>query len=150
MQSSAVPTFYPIYLRAARTAQVLRPPAGLSANQQDWPGGETSLIAARLDDLRAMVRRNQVSFPSQIPVFEKHDRCDLQPKLVQLFFLFGWSSRRIAARYKMLPQRVVQILNTWRRRAVEMGYVQEIPPARKPAQTSEEPIQVIFSHVIRS
>jgi hypothetical protein len=32
-------------------------------------------------------------------------------------------------RYGLIRQRVQQILHTWRRRAVEMGYVQHIPPA---------------------
>jgi hypothetical protein len=78
--------------------------------------------------LRRKIRRNRASFPSQVPTFPKHDRPDLQRKLVQLYFLFGWSCNRIALRYGILRQRVQQILSTWKRRAIQMGYIQDIPP----------------------
>ncbi|MGD0130780.1 MAG: hypothetical protein ABSE57_01995 [Bryobacteraceae bacterium] len=83
-----------------------------------------------LNELRRRVRQNRVSFPSQVPAFAKHDRPDVQVKAVQLYFLFGWSCNRIAQRYGLLRQRVQQILSTWKRRAIEMGYIQEIPPAK--------------------
>lgn len=82
-----------------------------------------------LNELRRKVRENLVSFPSQVPIFPKHDRPDLQRKAVQLYFLFGWSCSRIAQRYGVLRQRIQQILSTWKRRAIEMGYVQDIPQA---------------------
>jgi hypothetical protein len=82
-----------------------------------------------LAELRRKIRRNRVSFPSQVPTFSKHDRPDLQRKLVQLYFLFGWSCNRIALRHGILRQRVQQILSTWKRRAIQMGYIQDIPPA---------------------
>jgi DNA-directed RNA polymerase specialized sigma subunit len=83
-----------------------------------------------LSELRKKVRSNRVSFPSQVPTFPKHDRPDLQRKAVQLYFLFGWSCSRIAQRYGILRQRIQQILSTWKRRAIQMGYIQEIPPAK--------------------
>jgi len=82
-----------------------------------------------LSELRGKIRRNRVSFPSQVPIFPKHDRPDIQRKAVQLYFLFGWSCSRIAQRYGVLRQRIQQILSTWKRRAIQMGYIQEIPPA---------------------
>ena len=82
-----------------------------------------------LSELRGKIRRNRASFPSQVPTFAKHDRPDLQRKAVQLYFLFGWSCSRIAERYGVLRQRIQQILSTWKRRAIQMGYIQEIPPA---------------------
>jgi hypothetical protein len=82
-----------------------------------------------LNELRRRVRQNRVSFPSQVPTFEKHDRPDVQRKAVQLYFFFGWSCSRIAQRHGLLRQRVQQILSTWKRRAIQMGYIQEIPPA---------------------
>ncbi len=85
----------------------------------------------RLDQLRHAIRVNRVSFPAQVPVFEKHDRPDLQRKIVQLYFLLGWKCNSIAARYGVARQRVQQILNTWKRRAIEMGYVQHIPPVQE-------------------
>jgi hypothetical protein len=85
-----------------------------------------------LNELRKRIRQNRISFPSQVPTFEKHDRPDVQRKAVQLYFLFGWSCKRIALRHGLLRQRVQQILSTWKRRAIQMGYIQEIPPAVPP------------------
>jgi hypothetical protein len=82
-----------------------------------------------LNELRRKIRQNRVSFPAQVPTFPKHDRPDLQRKTVQLYFLLGWSCDRIAQRHGLLRQRVQQILSTWKRRAIQMGYIQEIPPA---------------------
>jgi hypothetical protein len=84
----------------------------------------------KINTLRSAIRCNRISFPSQVPVFPKHDRPDLQRKMVQLYFLFGWSCRRIGARYGLRRQRVQQVLNVWKRRAVQMGYLQSIPPAQ--------------------
>ncbi|HTW65429.1 MAG TPA: hypothetical protein VME17_12460 [Bryobacteraceae bacterium] len=89
---------------------------------------DQSLAGVKIKKLREGIRANRISFPSQVPVFQKHDRADLQRKAVLLYFVFGWSCRRIGARYGLRRQRVQQILNTWTRRAVETGYVQTIPP----------------------
>jgi hypothetical protein len=78
--------------------------------------------------LRRKLRKNQISFPAQVPTFAKHDRPDVQRKVAQLYFLFGWTSLRIAQRYGLMRQRVQQILSTWVRRAIQAGYIQEIPP----------------------
>jgi hypothetical protein len=93
------------------------------------PENANSIEQLSLNELRGKIRRNRVSFPSQVPTFAKHDRPDLQRKTVQLYFLFGWSCSRIAQRYGVLRQRIQQILSTWKRRAIQMGYIQEIPPA---------------------
>lgn len=90
---------------------------------------ELKVGALRLNHLRKEIRSNRVSFPSQVPIFEKHDRPDLQRKIVQLYFVLGWSCGSIGDRYGLIRQRIQQILNTWKRRAVEMGYIQHIPPA---------------------
>ena len=81
------------------------------------------------------IRSNRVTFPAQVPVFVKHDRPDLQRKLVQLYFLSGWSTYRIATRYSMTAQRVHQVINTWKQRAVQMGYIQEIPHPHSAGKT---------------
>lgn len=83
-----------------------------------------------LSELRKKIRSNRASFPSQVPIFPKHDRPDLQRRAVQLYFLFGWSRNRIARRYGILRQRIQQILSTWKRPQFKMGYIQEIPPAK--------------------
>jgi hypothetical protein len=100
------------------------------------PENEEKIEDFTLSELRHKIRQNRVSFPSQVPVFEKHDRPDIQRKAVQLYFLFGWSCKRIAERHGLLRQRVQQILSTWKRRAIQMGYIQEIPPAMPPLETS--------------
>jgi hypothetical protein len=66
-----------------------------------------------------------------VPTFEKHDRPDVQWKLVQLYFILGWNCDAIGARYGLIRQRVRQILTTWKRRAVEMGFIQYIPPVER-------------------
>jgi hypothetical protein len=89
---------------------------------------EVPLKSLRIDQLREALRMNSVSFPSQVPVFNRDDRPDLQRKFAQLYFVLGWSCGRIAVRYGIVRQRVGQILNAWTRRAVEMEYIQIIPP----------------------
>jgi hypothetical protein len=88
--------------------------------------------------LRRAIRANRISFPSQVPVFPKHDRADLQRKMVQLYFLFGWSCSRIGARYSLRRQRVQQILNAWKQRAVQVGYLQPIPPVAREADQKSD------------
>ena len=81
-----------------------------------------------IGDLREAIRANRVSFPSQVPAFTKHDRPDLPRKLAQLYFVLGWNYTSIGARYGLGPARVRQILDTWKRRAVKAGFIQQIPP----------------------
>src|SRR5271165_4309300 len=78
--------------------------------------------------LRQAVQENLVSFPSQVPVFEKRSRPDLQQKIVVLYFVLGWTMDDIAKRYGLGRQRMGQILTAWRIRAVKEGYVQAIEP----------------------
>lgn len=92
------------------------------------PLGQMKLDALRIDELRLAIRANQVTFPSPVPTFGRHDRADLQWKLAQLYFVHGWNCEGIAAKYGLIHQRVRQILKTWKRRAVETGYIQFIPP----------------------
>jgi hypothetical protein len=77
--------------------------------------------------IRTAVWNNRVSFPSQIPVFEKQSRPDIQWRIVQLYFVRRWSFRRLAERYGVSPQRIMQIIGNWTVRAVALGYIQEIP-----------------------
>jgi hypothetical protein len=83
-----------------------------------------------LSQLRRAIRSNQVSFPSQVPTFEKHDRPDVQRRLVQLYFVMGRDCHVIGERYGLSRTRVQQILNTWRRRAMATGYLQPLLPKR--------------------
>jgi hypothetical protein len=111
------------------------------------PLDQVRLLSLRSDQLRLAIRNNLVTFPSQVPVFERHDRPDLQRRIVQLYFLLGWSCETIAARLGLLRQRIGQVLNTWKRRAVEMGYIQVIPPPAS-IHLSGPPIQLVFSPVV--
>src|SRR5579863_6994732 len=77
--------------------------------------------------VRSAIWNQQVSFPSQIPVFEKQTRSDIQWRVVGLYFIRGWSFREIGKRYNLTPQRIMQIVDKWRMRAVTLGYIQEIP-----------------------
>jgi hypothetical protein len=91
----------------------------------------SQLERMNLRDLRKAIRANLVSFPSQVPAFQKHERLDLPPssRMAQLYFVLGWHCCDIAARYQLSECRVRQILNAWKCRAVEAGYIQPIPPA---------------------
>ena len=89
--------------------------------------GAIQLEGLRIDQLREALRLNAVSFPSQVPVFDRADRQDRERKVVQLYFILGWSTARIAVRYDLVPQRIAQILNAWTDSAVKMGYIQVIP-----------------------
>jgi hypothetical protein len=78
--------------------------------------------------LRQAVQDNLVSFPSQVPVFARQSRPDLQQKVVVLYFVRGWTMDDIAKRYGLGRQRMGQILTAWRIRAVKEGYVNAIEP----------------------
>jgi hypothetical protein len=109
---------------------------------------EPNLSEMPIDELREAVRKNEVSFPAQIPTFPKHDRSDVQRQLVQLYFLLGWSGPKIGIRYGLRRLRVQQILNAWKRRAVELGYIQSVPAADVLIRAAKNhPIRVVLSPV---
>jgi hypothetical protein len=87
-----------------------------------------NLNQVRLDQLQDAIRANQVSFPSQVPVFIKHAQGKLQSHVVLLYFVRGWSCDMIAKRYSFTRQHIWQIVSEWRRHAVALGYLQVIPP----------------------
>jgi len=82
-----------------------------------------------LGDLRRAIRANWISFPSQVPTFPSCGPADLQHKLIQLYFLMGWSCANIAARYGLTRGQVRAILHAWKGRAASTGYLQHIAPA---------------------
>ncbi len=90
-----------------------------------------NLTELAINALRDAVHNNLVSFPAQVPAFPKLARADLQRKLVQLYFLRGWSSEAIGKRYGFTRERVRQILIQWKTRAVLLGLIQYIPPAER-------------------
>jgi hypothetical protein len=91
--------------------------------------------------VRLAMWNGRVSFPSQIPTFEKQPRSDIQWRVVGLYFIRGWSFREIGKRYNLTPQRIMQIVDKWRIRAAKLGYIQEVPledPIRAPARSVNE------------
>jgi hypothetical protein len=77
--------------------------------------------------IRTSIRSQRLSFPSQVPVFQHLHRPDIQWRIVLLYFVRGWSSVRIAARYGMTRERVMQLLRQWIAKAIRRGYVERIP-----------------------
>ena len=78
--------------------------------------------------LRRALRRNIISFPSQIPAFLKQPPADMQWRMVQLYFVRGWSSVKIAARFNVPTHWIRKSLNEWSVRALALGFVQVIDP----------------------
>ncbi len=78
--------------------------------------------------LRTAITRNLVSFPAQVRPFMKRASGDLQERIVQLYFVRGWSVRSICERYGLSKAMAHKLLAEWRIRAVESGYIQEIEP----------------------
>src|SRR5450755_155042 len=68
------------------------------------PGSET---------LRRAIRRNIVSFPSQVPTLLNRPAADTQWRIVLLFFVHGWSAAKIAARFNVPRHAIWKILNGW-------------------------------------
>ena len=78
--------------------------------------------------LRRAVSRNIVSFPSQIQAFLRRPAADMQCRVVLLFFVRGWTSIQIAARFGV-PKHVIRgTLNEWSVRALALGHIQVIDP----------------------
>jgi hypothetical protein len=104
--------------------------SGTDTNGQSRASTAVAFMPGDLENrvLRQAVQENRVSFPSQVPVFEKQSRPDLQQRIVLLYFVRGWTMDDIAKRYGLGRQRMGQILTAWRIRAVKGGYIQAIEP----------------------
>ena len=79
-----------------------------------------------LSKLRDAIRANWVSFPSQVPIFPSCGQRALQHKIIQLYFVMGWSSANIADRYGLLKARVRDLLDAWKWQAANAGYLQHV------------------------
>jgi len=98
---------------------------------------ELDLKAFTLPQLRSAIRRNEVSFPSQMPFLTPRIN-ENQWRLAHLYFVAGWSLRALGKRYNLAFWWAGKLVHEWVERAIALGYVQEIPP--------EEPLQAIGSH----
>ena len=81
-----------------------------------------------ISNLRKAIRANWVSFPSQIPTLPHCGQPGLEHKIVLLYFVMGWNCTRIGARYGLVHLQVRWVLNGWKLRAANAGYIQHIPP----------------------
>ena len=90
--------------------------------------GELSVNISELslDCLRRLVRKNQISFPSQVPVFSHVPKPNVQWRLVTLFFIHNWPCTSLGARYGLSIGYVREIISIWVQRAASLGYLEEI------------------------
>lgn len=88
---------------------------------------ERSITRDRLARIRLAIRNRRVSFPSQVPVFPRQYRPDVQWRVVALYFVQGWSCEQLAHRYGVTAGRIRQTIHKWVERATELGYLQRIP-----------------------
>ena len=86
-------------------------------------------LRMNIDHLRQAIQANRISFPAQVPIFECQSRADIQWRVVELYFIRGWSCSRLGQRYGVNGSRIRQIINKWVQRALVFGYLQEIPAA---------------------
>jgi hypothetical protein len=91
--------------------------------------GAVSIATMSLRRLRAAIQNNQVSFPSQIPAFERQARSDIQWRLVELYFVQNWTCVALGRRYGVAMEWVRRLISNWVQRAIVLGYLQEIPLA---------------------
>ena len=78
--------------------------------------------------LRRAVRGNIVSFPALVPPLLKTPSNDVQWRVVLLYFVRGWSSVEIGARFNLPKHRIRQILRDWSVRAFALGCMEVIDP----------------------
>ena len=76
--------------------------------------------------LRSAIERNLVTFPAQTPTFMKRRAGQIQQRAVQLYFVRGWTVRKICNRYGLTKKIVQDLLSDWRVRAISAGLIQEI------------------------
>ena len=77
--------------------------------------------------VRDAIRGQRISFPSQVPPFRHLPRADILWRIVLLYFIRGWPTQKIASRYGITKERVMQLLRQWTSQAVILGYVDRIP-----------------------
>jgi hypothetical protein len=101
----------------------------LTENDSDRASCEDAVDIAQLSlpRLRTAIQSHQVFFPAQVPVFACQSRPDIQWRLVELYFVHNWSCAELGERYNVAMERVRQLIVQWVRRAIVLGYLQEIP-----------------------
>lgn len=96
---------------------------------REVPGNLGEMTLGRL---RMAIRNNEISFPSQIPIFFRQPQLQIQWRLAALFFVHGWPCTALGKRYGLSARYVQQLVSHWAQRAIALGYLQEIPAAETP------------------
>jgi hypothetical protein len=98
-------------------------------DNQPEDGAAMEIANMGLRRLRAAIQNQEISFPSQVPVFACQSRSEIQWRLVELYFIRNWSCTNLGQRYGVTMERVRQLISQWVQRAAVLGYLQEIPGA---------------------
>jgi hypothetical protein len=122
--------------QADRMAPVdVRQDHGLPDNREREP--EFLLICGNAG-LRGAIRKNLVTFPAQMVRLRSSGHGNDRPeRIVQLYFVHGWSIGKLCHRYRLSKKRVEDVLMKWRHRAVAAGFVQEIQPRGLPKDRAQ-------------
>lgn len=72
-----------------------------------------------------------MTFPSQmVRLSNSGHGSDMPERIVQLYFVHGWSVASLGRRYRLSKKGVEDTLTRWRHRAVAAGFIQEIQPGK--------------------
>lgn len=88
---------------------------------------DTDLRGRTLNQLRAAIQSNAVSFPSPTPMFPGREAGHLQWRMAHLFFVAGWSMGELGRRYQMPPWRATLLVRDWADRVIALRLVEAIP-----------------------
>jgi hypothetical protein len=114
------------------------------SGSDNWLAGElpdevkVNIAQMSLRRLRAAIQNEEISFPSQVPMFPCQSRADIQWRLVELYFVQNWSCHELGKRYGVTMERARQLISQWVRRAAVLGYLQEIPSIELGPEASSE------------
>lgn len=109
----------------SRDDRVLRIEDIKSAESSDF------LLTCGNAGVRAAIRRNAVTFPSQmVRLRGSGEENDEPERIVHLYFICGWSVGSLSQRYGLSRKQIEDILTRWRQRAIAAGFIQEIQPSK--------------------
>jgi hypothetical protein len=100
--------------------------------------GAVTIAEMSLRRLRSGIQNQEISFPSQVPVFACQSRAEIQWRMVELYFVRNWSCADLGERYGVTLERARQLISQWVRRATVLGYLQEIPANAASAAKPDE------------
>jgi hypothetical protein len=116
-------------MRALTKRRLFMPFSYVLLDNQAEDGAAMEVAQMGLRRLRAAIQNQEISFPSQVPVFPCQSRSEIQWRLVELYFIRNWSCTNLGQRYGVTMERVRQLISQWVQRAAMLGYLQQIPGA---------------------